>query len=138
MTPDALIASARTWLGVLYRHQGRSRVGVDCAGFIICLGAENHLMPPRFRDVRRYGRAPSAELIAAIEAICRPADSAVPASLVVIQWPGAPAPSHVALCTGPNLIQCYGAAGRVVEAGYRGPWLERTHSLWLLPGIDYP
>lgn len=33
-------ACAETWLGVPWRHQGRSRQGVDCAGLIICVGNE--------------------------------------------------------------------------------------------------
>lgn len=34
---DALdiVAEARTWIGVRWLHQGRSREGVDCAGLII-------------------------------------------------------------------------------------------------------
>lgn len=32
MTRDQIIAEARTWIGVPWRHKGRSRTGVDCAG----------------------------------------------------------------------------------------------------------
>ena len=32
---DALILECRTYLGVPWRHQGRSRRGVDCVGFIL-------------------------------------------------------------------------------------------------------
>ncbi|MGE4043596.1 MAG: C40 family peptidase [Acetobacteraceae bacterium] len=34
-TRAAVIAEARTWLGVPWRHQGRSRAGVDCVGLIV-------------------------------------------------------------------------------------------------------
>ena len=38
--PDAIIAAARAWLGVPWRHQGRTRQGVDCAGLVVLVGRE--------------------------------------------------------------------------------------------------
>lgn len=36
MNPNAdIVAAARSWIGVRWRHQGRSRKGVDCAGLVI-------------------------------------------------------------------------------------------------------
>jgi cell wall-associated NlpC family hydrolase len=32
---SALVAEARTYLGCRFRHQGRSRQGIDCAGLVI-------------------------------------------------------------------------------------------------------
>jgi cell wall-associated NlpC family hydrolase len=36
--PNAIIAAARSWLGVPWRHQGRTRQGVDCAGLVVLVG----------------------------------------------------------------------------------------------------
>ena len=36
--PSAIVAAARTWLGVPWRHQGRTRQGVDCAGLVVLVG----------------------------------------------------------------------------------------------------
>jgi cell wall-associated NlpC family hydrolase len=30
-----IVAEARSWLGVPWRHQGRSRSGIDCAGLLV-------------------------------------------------------------------------------------------------------
>lgn len=33
-----IVDEARRWLGVRWRHQGRSSQGVDCAGLCLCVG----------------------------------------------------------------------------------------------------
>jgi cell wall-associated NlpC family hydrolase len=38
VTADAVIAEARAWLGVPWRHQGRDRAGIDCGGLVIRIG----------------------------------------------------------------------------------------------------
>ena len=37
MTREDVIAESRRWLGTRWRHQGRSRSGVDCIGLIVCV-----------------------------------------------------------------------------------------------------
>lgn len=37
---QAIIDQARTWINVKFRHQGRSRYGVDCVGLFSCVGKE--------------------------------------------------------------------------------------------------
>ncbi len=37
-TREEIVAEARTWLGVKFRHQGRNRAGIDCAGLIEIVG----------------------------------------------------------------------------------------------------
>lgn len=50
-----LIDTARTWLGVRWRHRGRSRHGVDCAGLIVLTYRDCGVEIP---DHRLYGRLP--------------------------------------------------------------------------------
>ena len=33
-----IIAEARTWLGVPWEHQGRTKLGIDCAGVVVNVG----------------------------------------------------------------------------------------------------
>jgi cell wall-associated NlpC family hydrolase len=35
-----VVAEARTWIGTPWRHQGRTREGVDCAGLVIIVARE--------------------------------------------------------------------------------------------------
>ena len=134
MTPDIVIAEARRWVGVPFRHQGRDGHGVDCVGLPIVVLQSLGALDQRF-DVANYGRLPTGELIERMKKICRPVEKAAPGTLVVIAWTKIAA--HVALCTGDTLIHAYESVGRVVEHGYRGRWVRLTHSTWALPGVTY-
>jgi cell wall-associated NlpC family hydrolase len=134
MTPAAVVAEARSWVGVPFRHQGRSRGGIDCVGLPIIIGQSLGLFDQRF-DVANYGRLPSGELDVRVQDHCLPATAAAPGTLVVIAWTKVAA--HVALCTGETLIHAYESVGRVIEHGYRGRWIRLTHSIWRLPGVAY-
>jgi cell wall-associated NlpC family hydrolase len=50
-----LVEQARTYLGTPWRHLGRSRDGIDCAGVVICAYADLGIVIP---DIERYGREP--------------------------------------------------------------------------------
>lgn len=134
MTPDAVIAEARSYLGVPFRHQGRSRQGIDCVGLPIVVGQSLGLFSPHF-EVATYGRLPSGELVERVQAHCRPLAAPVAGALLVIAWTKVAA--HVAIFTGQTMIHAYESVGRVVEHGYRGRWIRLTHSAWALPGVEY-
>lgn len=50
-----LVEAARSFLGVPFKHRGRSRRGLDCAGLVWCACAEVGVIHP---DLKRYGREP--------------------------------------------------------------------------------
>lgn len=136
-TPANIIAEAKTWVGVPFKHQGRSRLGVDCAGMLVELLRAAGTLPASYSEPRNYGRGPSPELGEIVQRYCVRTDQAAPATLILIRWPRESVPSHVALCTGRNLIHCYERAGRVVEHIYGEPWLRMTDSVWKLPSVTY-
>jgi cell wall-associated NlpC family hydrolase len=135
MTKQELIAHARTWLGVPFQHQGRSRHGVDCAGFLEMLAEATGTLPDEYDAPRVYARRPNGELLQTVEKFCARAREAAPGVVVLIKWPYVSEPAHVALCTGSTIIHAYSRVGRVVENGYRGLWIRNTHSLWNFPGL---
>ncbi len=57
-----IVACARGWLGVPFRHQGRSRHGVDCLGLLACVAGELKLEKAGQRladfDETDYGHIP--------------------------------------------------------------------------------
>jgi cell wall-associated NlpC family hydrolase len=136
IAPQSVIDQAREWQGVKFLHQGRSRHGADCFGFIAAMLAE--LGSPTFlRHLPlNYPRAPQARLIAGLTALSREIPLQ-PAALVIIQWPHASDPTHAAIYTGDNLIHCTEDTGQVVENGYRGAWVRRTAGIWALPLVRY-
>lgn len=55
MPNDKIILEARNWLGVKWRHQGRTRFGIDCAGLVLNVGKTLGYLHPSL-DVQGYVR----------------------------------------------------------------------------------
>lgn len=53
---DRLVAAARGWLGVRWRHLGRARSGVDCIGLVLLAARDCGVILP---DPAPYERVPS-------------------------------------------------------------------------------
>jgi cell wall-associated NlpC family hydrolase len=56
--PSDIIAAGRSWLGMPWRHQGRTRQGVDCAGLVVLVGRGLGLAD---YDTQAYGRRPEGQ-----------------------------------------------------------------------------
>ena len=135
--PAAVIAQARTWVGIPFLHQGRSRYGVDCLGFVACVMNElgvseflNHLP-------HNYERNPQAKFADTLPDFSREIPLQ-PAALLMIVFPFAKWPSHCAIYTGTTMIHCHEMDRKVVEHGFQEPWIMRTKSYWALPLVTYP
>lgn len=140
LTAQQVVDEARSWEGVPFLHQGRSRNGIDCVGYFAVLLHHFGILPDDLRNNPSYGRVPnSSEFIDTIEKYCTKVENPEPAALVVIKWPGAKFPSHAAIIEGkmerPNIIHAYQKVGRVVRVGYREPWVRMTHGIYRLPGV---
>jgi cell wall-associated NlpC family hydrolase len=62
----SLVDQARTYLGTPWKHRGRSRKGIDCAGIVVCSYADLGVTLP---DIERYGREPHRDgLMTAVRA----------------------------------------------------------------------
>ncbi|MFO1152742.1 MAG: NlpC/P60 family protein [Rhodospirillales bacterium] len=55
-TRDTIVAAAREYLGVPWRHQGRSRAGLDCVGLLVMVARDLGLSD---YDHRAYARTPA-------------------------------------------------------------------------------
>jgi cell wall-associated NlpC family hydrolase len=133
---QALIAQARQWVGVPFRHQGRSRLGCDCLGFVC--GVLDELGIPTGLELlpSNYARDPQSKLMDTLQANAREI-ALEPGALIVVQFPLAKWPSHAAIYTGRNIIHSYQSVGKVVEHIYAEPWVKRTRSVWALPLVTY-
>src|SRR5690606_30433438 len=90
----ALVTAARGFLGVRWRHQGRSMRGVDCAGLVVCALRAVGREPV---DMAGYGREP---YLSGLETTLRenfgdpqPAESMRVGDIALMRFVGAP--SHV-------------------------------------------
>ncbi|MDF2097320.1 C40 family peptidase [Aquibaculum arenosum] len=138
----AIVAEARGWIGVRYRHQGRLKAsGVDCVGLAVGVARElglavaDRLDYPRRPDPETL-RAGLAEQLLEID----PA-AALPGDLLRLA-PGGKA-THVGICSRladgrPGLIHAYAPCRRVVEHGWDGRWPGLAVDAWRWPPLCLP
>lgn len=135
-----IVAMARSWIGVPYRHQGRSRRGVDCAGPLVAIAHEIGL-GHKFNDQLIYSTNPETfslkeQMDSVLERITkseiRPAD----ALLFKIDIH----PQHVAIVgdyfgDGLSVIHCHTRVKKVVEHRLAGAWLAKLVQAYRIPDI---
>lgn len=133
---SAIVTQARSYLGTPFRHRGRDRRGLDCAGLVWRVYADlGHVLP----DVRRYGREPHRDgLMDAMRAAFgapvwegrQLAARSVLAVGDVVVLRFLVQPHHIAIVTddrhhGLGLIHAFsppGGGGRVLEHGLDERW----------------
>ncbi len=133
-TVAELVAEARSWVGVPWHHQGRSRAGVDCVGLIECVLAATAGLPPGYRTPRNYSRLSIDDsLIEHLDRWCDRVECA-PGAVLVFRFRAGRA-RHVALLAGETIIHALTTARQVVEQRYGEPWVRQTIGAWSLPGV---
>lgn len=129
-----IVEDARSWLGVPFQHQGRTRYGVDCVGLPVCIRHARIPWPEALAEVV-YPRNPTGRLEELIGQLLTRITAPEVGCIAAIAWPKQNQVSHVGILTPDTIIHAYAQAGRVVETGYRGPWVRWTRSLWRLPAV---
>lgn len=95
----SVVAAADAWVGVPWRHQGRSREGIDCLGLLIVVARDLGLdqgvdvTAPEFRN---YRRLPPAGLATELAKHLDRAGEIAPGRIGLFALPGS-APAHVAI-----------------------------------------
>lgn len=138
--PVDLITQARSLVGVPWKHQGRTKVGVDCIGLISLSlsGAGVDLAKLiGIPDQRNYGRDAQPELLRMVRECCEPVLAPIDGCLIVMKFPRERFPKHFGIYANGNIIHADARIGQVIEHGYRGIWKRCEHSLWKIPGVDY-
>lgn len=124
---QAFIAAARGYLGVRFRHQGRSMRGVDCVG--LCIVAMSAIGRPCF-DAKAYSREPLTQGLRA--ALVRNLGDPVPhesmreGDVVLMAFVGEP--SHTGIVTnypdgGFAILHTFAQIRKVVEHRMDATWL---------------
>ena len=126
---------ARQWIGVPYRHQGRTRQGVDCIGLAIACAQALGL--PVY-DVDGYSRAPSGGMMRRLlKAHTDPMalSDIEPGDLLHMAFNEQP--QHLAIVSNLQplrIIHADGLVGRVVEHGLDGQWRGRIRDAYRIRG----
>lgn len=135
VTGQDLVAAARELIGTPYRHQGRDLRGLDCVGLWLVLLDRFGLLTRAQFTRANYGRLPGPELAERCALHCDRLQAPEAGALVLIQWPGEPSPAHAGIVTPDHIVHAHAHAGRVLEHGYREPWIRWTHSVWWFRGV---
>ncbi len=121
-TKDDVVAEARKWINTKWVHQGRSKVGIDCAGLLIRVG---NALGLDVRDMQGYKRSPEGHRF--LEHIRGQTD------LVRVPEPGCIAvfrqsyfPCHVGIFTELHgtlhFVHSYMNLGKVMEEQFAHDW----------------
>lgn len=139
MTPADITLEAERLLalGVPFRHQGRTELGMDCAGFALWLVRHAGAWPRHYADTADYRPGPQEALGATLAQYCAQAPAPADGTLVAIRWRPQQPVSHVGYLAGGDLIHCYKTAGGLVRCRYGEPWVRMTASAWRIPGVIY-
>lgn len=133
----AAVVAARSWIGVPFRHQGRSRRGVDCVGLLVQIGRALDL--PHY-DVTGYTRRAQGmgfleHFRANLEEIALP--QAGPGDVLV--FIESLYPCHTGVLSDlhdvPHLIHAHAGRGQVMEEPYHGEWVERVRFAFRFPSV---
>lgn len=133
-----IVAAARGWLGTPWLHQGRTPVGIDCAGLVAVVARDLDITD---YDVGGYARHPdTTRMLALLRAggATRVAwGEATDGDVVVFK--AAAFPCHLALlsrCDGvPHIIHAHRGVGCVVEEPLGQDWLDHRVAAFRLPGV---
>lgn len=134
---SALIDAARKYLGVPFRHRGRSAAGLDCAGLGVLSYRDCGIDVP---DLRAYGREPFRNGL--MDGLCAALgepidDQPKPGDVVVMRFEKDP--HHVALIAQApyadqlNMIHADSMHGRVVEHRLSDDWRARIVAVYRRP-----
>ena len=133
---------ARSWVGIPYLHQGRTRRGIDCIGLIVevavGLGVDVPLIP------NNYTENPSSNLlVASCEAHLQKAtddQKLLPGSIAVLWGFDRGMAQHFAIvgevAGRPTMIHAFSKRRQVVEHGWDEFWMKRFVRVYEYPGTQ--
>jgi cell wall-associated NlpC family hydrolase len=129
---QAIVAAARSYLGVRFHHQGRNRAGLDCAGLVVCVARDVGISTAA--DITGYSRTfGGAVMKAALDADLLPVVFYRPGDVLLMRFDGEI--KHMAIVSDKGIIHAYLAARRVVEHRLDVVWSSRVVAAYALPGV---
>lgn len=124
-----VVEAARAYRGVPWRHQGRSRTGMDCAGLIVLAYRDAGV---ELKDLIGYTRHPWRDgLVGALRDNFKSVEGA-PQPGDVLLFRVTKEPQHLAIATDRGMIHSHVGSPGVVEHGMDAYWLDRLVGVYRL------
>lgn len=114
-----VVQAAKRYLGVPWRHQGRSMRGVDCVGLVYCVARDLGILPHDL-EVPPYRRVPDGTFLSYFNAhmVRVPLMDMQPGSVIIMSYRDQPYHAGILLTVNPSsLIHAY-ARFRKVTVDY--------------------
>jgi cell wall-associated NlpC family hydrolase len=133
-----VVIEARRWLGVPWRHQGRTRAGVDCVGLIALVARDLAISTYDYTSYgrRAHGQAFVHHLAENMDAL-RVAE-AQPGDVLV--FADQAYPCHCGFLTEkfeqPHLLHSHATRRKVIEEPYIGEWPARVRFAFRFRGVN--
>lgn len=136
---DDIVAEARGWLGVPWKHQGRTRRGIDCAGLVILVGkalgvvdydTTNYQRRTHSHDFLKHFRKNMKQ---------KPITEAVPGDVILFRDKQFPCHSSIVAEIGGamTIIHAHALRRKVIEERMdQGQWLERRVACFEYIGVE--
>ena len=129
-TPIDFVNAARAYLGVPFKHQGRSSKSLDCAGLLICAANDCGLATV---DISGYSRHPDGrQLKFMLDEHCESIIFKNANIGDIVLFTIEQHPQHLALLTDIGMIHAYLPVGRVVEHSIDDKWRRRVRAAYRL------
>lgn len=141
MTPETIIAAARSAVGTPFRHQGRvAGEGLDCAGLLVYVAG---LVGAACIDRAGYARMPTGgQLEAALQenvdaGLLRRVSliNLAPADMVLMRFESERASRHLGIVAGDTLIHAWATARQVCEHRIDAAWRARFVAAYRFAGV---
>jgi NlpC/P60 family putative phage cell wall peptidase len=138
----AIVAEARSWLGVPWRHQGWTRDGCDCVGLVRgvahALGlfdaSDDNPAHARFVGYPRQPDPPLMQAALALYFTPVPLAAAGPGDVLWLRFAGEP--RHLAILgDDDSVIHALESMGKVVEHRLDARWRQRCIASWRFGGV---
>jgi len=128
----SLSEAARTYIGVPFKHQGRTRAGLDCAGLVIAAVSDTGR---NLIDARTgYGRLPSngilEDTLSMTKDLVRMPKNTELEKDDILAFRFTDEPQHLAIYTGESLIHSITSVGKVAEHKFVGFWKKRVAAVY--------
>ncbi len=135
LTREAIVAAARFYRGVTFRHQGRTPHGLDCVGLLVMVARDLEIP---HTDITGYARTPDGlTLQAALRAnlIKKSIKDLQAGDVLCFALPHYPC--HVGIYTEKGtIVHALSRVGMVTENTLDKSWKERIRECYEYPGIE--
>lgn len=132
MQNDDIIAEARSWIGVKWKHQGRTRSGLDCLGLVVVVA---HKLGISDVDEKTYSPRPDG--VSLVKRFAEEMDEIALADMRagdVVMFADSKYPCHVAIVSEKHgqlyIIHAHATRRQVLEERYGFEWPDKARKAY--------